>query len=295
MNFADQLAAAVRSKGNACVLGLDPRPDLFPQALKPKTGNAKDIAKQILSFHRTLIDIAAKKIAVVKPQIAFFESYGVPGYECYLETISYAHSKGLLVIGDVKRGDIGSTAEAYAQAHLGKGNECADAITVNPLFGSDGVKPFLDLAKSNNKGIFFLVQTSNPSSSEIQGLALSNGETVSEKIAALVSKWGSELLGSSGYSSAGAVVGATHPKALANLRKKLSQNWLLLPGYGAQGAKASDLAAAFDKNGLGALVSSSRAVLYAYNEKPGNQESSWEKACEKALDRMIEDLRACKS
>lgn len=273
------------------MVGLDPRPELFPESLRSKSSDARVLASKILEFNKTILDLSAPLVACVKPQIAFYEIYGAAGWDCYEQTVAYARQKGLLVVGDVKRGDIGSTAEAYAQAHLGAGEHCADAITVNPLFGTDGVKPFLDSCQKWGKGVFFLVQTSNPSSKEVQGIPSKDGETVSEKLAALVAKWGSSLIGESGYSSVGAVVGATHPQEIVSLRKKLPKTIFLLPGYGAQGGKAEDLAQAFDKKGLGGLVSSSRGVLYAYHDAKYKKMSSWEKACETALRDMIEDVK----
>lgn len=291
-NFADRLNAAILKKGNPCVVGLDPRPEMFPPSLQPKSSDVKSAVASILAFNQKLIEVSAPLVPAVKPQVAFYERYGAAGYACYEETIAYAHKHGLLVIGDVKRGDIGSTAEAYALGHLGTETHCADSITVNPLFGTDGVKPFLDLCQKNGKGIFFLVQTSNPTSKEIQGLQVQGGGTVSEKVASLVEGWGVSLMGESGYSAAGAVVGATHPRELVELRKRLPKTIFLLPGYGAQGGKASDLVAAFDKKRLGGLVSSSRGVMHAYQDPKFKGETSWEMACEKALRAMIEDINA---
>lgn len=290
MNFADRWFAAAQEKGNPCVVGLDPRPEQFPESLRPKSVAPKENAQKIFEFHRALIDTIAPLAPAVKPQIAFFERYGHHGWAAYEETIAHAHTRGLLVIGDAKRGDIGSTAEAYAQAHLGEGPEFADALTVNPFFGTDGVKPFLDLAKARGKGLFFLVKTSNPSSAEIQDLKTEGGTLVSERVASLVRQWGKDLQSKSGFSATGAVVGATHPSQIANLRKLLPEQLFLLPGYGAQGGKASDLAAAFDAKGRGGLVTSSRGIAQAYGEAKYKDEKSWERACEKALREMIADV-----
>ena len=291
LGFADRLAAAVQRKGNPCVVGLDPRPDLLPAELRPRGADPKESAEKILQFCCKLIDLATPQVGAVKVQIAFFERLGPRGLDAYERTVAYAHKKGLLVIGDVKRGDIGATAEAYAEAHLGAGEESPDAITVNPFFGTDGVEPFLRRADELGKGLFLLVRTSNPAAAEIQDLRTEEGETVSERIAALVARWGGDAVGACGYTSVGAVVGATQPEALKVLRRKLPRAWLLLPGYGTQGGRAQDLRPAFDAKGLGGLVSSSRAVLYAYREPRFQDRKTWEDSCSDALREMVQDFR----
>jgi len=262
-----------------CV-GLDPEPSRFPQKLLEKYGLATALrqgldrpsfekaASCILEFNKMVIDAVCDFAAAVKPQSAHYERFGSFGIRALHETAMYAREKGLPVILDVKRNDIGSTAEKYASAYLGadSGPGCAavpsDAVTVNPYLGVDGIKPFVELCAKHGKGIFVLVKTSNPSSADIQDLSLREGGcTLVQHVASLVSGWGSGVIGKCGYSAVGAVVGATHPKDMQALRERMPESVFLLPGYGAQGAKAEDVRHAF-KDGLGALVASSRAVIY---------------------------------
>jgi len=235
-------------------------------------------------FNRRVIDAVAEHAVAVKCQIAFYEMWGLLGLTAYCNTLDYAREVGIPVIGDVKRNDIGSTAGAYASAHLGtpekKEDETddedqgsmpdelvADAITINPYFGSDGVKPFLTCAAESGRGLFALVKTSNPSAGDIQDLRTQHGP-VYERIGALVEKWGEDYVGDSGYSLLGAVVGATYPQTLQVLREVMPHTFFLVPGVGAQGASAADAAAAFDRNGGGAIVNSSRGIIYAYDRDP---------------------------
>jgi len=237
-------------------------------------------------------------VPAVKIQIAFYEMLGWQGIKAYQETVAHAREKGLIVIGDVKRGDIGSTCEAYAAGHLGRvtiaGQEIdvwhEDAITVNAYLGSDGIVPFRDRAKKFGKGFFVLLKTSNPSGIELQDL-LSDGEPVHLHLARLVRAWGEDLAGQSGYSAVGAVVGATYPETLARLRKLMPETPFLVPGYGAQGAKASDLAGAFDENGLGAVVNSSRALIFAYRD---SADPHWVNRVEEAALSMTRELNAAR-
>ncbi|MCB9898054.1 MAG: orotidine-5'-phosphate decarboxylase [Planctomycetes bacterium] len=255
---------------SALVVGLDPDLSRMPSRITTDHARLRTrdaAAAAILSFNEQVLDAITPFACAVKPQIAFYERFGPPGLECYERTVALAHGRGLLVIGDIKRGDIGSTAQAYADGHLGSESRHADAITVNPYLGSDSVRPFLAAVREHGSGLFVLVRTSNPSAAELQDQTLREGHPLHEQVAALVERWGNESRGTSGYSSVGAVVGATAPERLARLRELLPHAWLLLPGVGAQGASADDVRAAFDGSGLGAVINSSRAILYAAPDK----------------------------
>jgi len=277
MNFSDKLAKQIKLKNNPSVLGLDPKLEYIPASIKEKyfvknVNYQKAAAECIIEFNKRLIDALYDVIPAVKPQLAYYEMYGIEGIRAFNETIGYAKEKGLLVIADGKRNDIGTTAQAYAAAYLGKtpinGTEQeafgVDALTVNAYLGIDGVKPFIEECEKNDRGIFILVKTSNPSSGQLQDLKLQDGRTIYETMADLVNEWGSTTAGQCGYSSVGAVVGATYPKQLSELRKRMPKAWILVPGYGAQGGTAQDVAAAFDKNGLGAIINASRSLMCAY-------------------------------
>jgi orotidine-5'-phosphate decarboxylase len=228
-----------------------------------------------------------------------YEQFGIPGLVAYKETVDYCHKKGLVVIGDIKRGDIGSTSSAYALAHLGKvkvGKKSfapfdEDFATVNPYLGSDGVKPFVDVCKENDKGIFVLVKTSNPSSGEFQDQKI-DGVPLYEKVAAMVEEWGEDTREGQ-YSNVGAVVGATYPKMGEELRKKMPHTFILVPGYGAQGGKGEDLAGFFDKDGLGAIVNSSRGIIAAYKKEEYKKfgEEQFAQASRAAVEDMLTDIR----
>ncbi|MDR2168118.1 MAG: orotidine-5'-phosphate decarboxylase [Clostridiales bacterium] len=250
----DKLIVKIQEMGNPTVVGLDPQPDFIPEGLS------------ITEFNKGIIDAIFDIVPAVKPQIAFYERFGAPGIEAYFETIKMAKDKGMLVIGDVKRGDIASTAAAYADAHIGHA-EHADFITINPYLGGDSVSPFLDNCRKFDKGIFVLVKTSNPGSADFQDLYVGDKyfyEIVGEKVAI----WGEELIGEHGYSAVAAVVGATHPRILTKLRWYLPSVFFLVPGYGAQGGTAADICHAFDKDGSGAIINNSRGIIAAYkNEK----------------------------
>lgn len=280
--FAEELRRAVLETGAPCVVGLDPRPDLLPRELCRGSGG---ILRALSDFHRFVLDEAAGKVPCVKPQSAFFEALGPVGAGLFASTCQEAQERGLLVIGDVKRGDIGSTAQAYAQAHF----PCCDALTINPYLGSDGVKPFLDWCRREGRGVFVLVRTSNPGN-EFQCLKTEKG-TLAEAVAEAVTAWSAdpELARDDAglYGPVGAVVGATHPAEIPRFRELLPHSWLLLPGYGAQGAKAADLRAAFDPNGLGALVNSSRGITACFD--PGDP--GWRAALRRALDAFRADIR----
>jgi len=268
--FVDRLLSAIEKKRSHVVVGLDPDAAALPPTLRVKHGLEQgdaDVAAVVGCYREFLSGIMESvepEVVGVKIQIAYFEALGNSGYRLYEEMTAAAAHLGLVVIADVKRGDIGSTAEAYARAHLDHAG--ADAVTVNPYFGTDGLEPFFRRVRDAGKGVFVLVKTSNPSSSELQDLRLETGATVYEAVADSVNAWGKAVIGESGYSSVGAVVGGTHPDQGAALRTRMPTVPFLVPGYGAQGAQACDLAALFDSSGTGAVVNSARAILYAYKK-----------------------------
>jgi len=241
-------------------------------------------------------------IPAVKPQVAMYEMLGIPGLAAFKRTCDYAKSKGLVVIGDIKRGDIGSTSEAYAIGHLGSKTVGAenviypfseDFVTVNPYLGSDGVKPFIKIAQKEKKGIFVLVKTSNPSSGEFQDQVVEGGQTLYELVADKVAEWGQCHMGED-YSYVGAVVGATYPEMGAALRKRMPKNYILVPGYGAQGGQGKDLKPFFNEDGLGAIVNSSRGIICAYQKAPYSDKfgsEAFAEASREAVLDMIEDLK----
>lgn len=258
-NAIDNLIDKIKEKNNPTVMGIDPRYDMVPNCISsnyPK--NLEGAASAVLEFNKALIDSVYDIIPAVKPQIAFYEMLGVPGINAFHETCKYAKEKGLIVIADSKRGDIGSTATGYSSAFLGRtkiGEEeipifDVDFVTVNGYMGTDCIKPFIEDCKKYNKGIFVLEKTSNPSSGELQDMKLENGKEVYMEMADLTEKWGEELRGEYGYSSVAAVVGATYPKQLEDIRKSAPHTFFLIPGYGAQGGKAEDIALGFDEKGL---------------------------------------------
>ncbi len=258
-NAIDNLIEKIKEKNNPTVIGLDPRYDMIPNCIKNKYGqDLKGVADAIIEFNKDLIDAVYDIIPAVKPQIAFYEMFGVEGIRAFEETCKYAKSKDLVVIADMKRGDIGTTAEAYSNAAIGRttiGEEFqkifdVEFVTVNPYLGTDGIKPFVEDCKKYGKGIFVLVKTSNKSSGELQDLETKDGEKIYEKVAKLVNEWGKDLIGENGYSSISAVVGATYPEQLKELREKMPHSYFLIPGYGAQGGKAADIALGFDENGI---------------------------------------------
>jgi orotidine-5'-phosphate decarboxylase len=271
-HFGDRLLEAIESKRSHVVVGLDPEYGSLPPEVvashppEDYDDEAEMKAACYRAFLSTLLPALVSEVCAVKIQIAYFEALGAPGYISYEQTVGFAQSLGLLVIADVKRGDIGSTAEAYAKAHLDVAG--ADAVTVNPYFGTDGLEPFFKRCRERGKGAYVLVKTSNPTSSEIQDQLLQSGRPVYDHVADLVAEWGRSAVGDRGYSSIGAVVGGTHPEQGASLRKRLAGVPFLVPGYGAQGATAVDIAAMFDADGTGAVVNSARAILYAYKKAP---------------------------
>lgn len=261
-NIADILIDAISEKHDPTVAGLDPRLEYLPDEMRAKAVTPADKAKALYEFNCKIIDAICDVVPAVKLQSAFYELYGGAGVDCMERSALYAKQRGLITMADVKRNDIGSTAEAYAEAFLG--GDAYDYITVNPYPGLDGIKPFTDICKKNNKGIFVLARMSNPSAAQIQNMRLESGETVYEHIGGLIAEWGTELIGENGYSAVGAVVGATNPQEAARLRKKLKTVFFLVPGYGAQGGSGMGAAASFDERGKGAIVNNSRGIIAAY-------------------------------
>jgi orotidine-5'-phosphate decarboxylase len=262
-NFADRLFAAVREKRSAVCVGIDPRVKLLPAEFRPKRDTPNDQAQAIADWGRELIAVVAPLVPVVKPNVAFYEALGAPGFRAFHETVIAAQEKGLLVISDVKRGDLGTTAEAYAEAHFGLIG--ADAVTLSPYLGRDSIEPYLAHCRAAGRGVFVLVKTSNPGSADLQDIHA--GETtVSRHVAKMVRDLGADpsLVGASGLSCVGAVAGGTFPAEVAELRALMPQTPLLVPGYGAQGATAADCAKAFHAGGVGAVVNSSRGITFAF-------------------------------
>ena len=276
--FADRLADAVERKRSQLVVGLDPRPELLPVELRGDAhlGRAR-AADACGRFCRGLVDAVGPYVVAVKPQLAFFEALGADGVRVFEEVCDYARAAGLLVIADGKRGDIASTARAYAHAYLEPRDDdppLADALTVNTYLGRDAVEPVLHACRREGAGVFCLVKTSNPGGAEIQDLALSDGRPLWHQVARLVADWGEGLVGERGLSSVGAVVGATHPRAIGEARRLMPQAVLLLPGVGAQGATPADLARAFRSGPASALATASRSVIYAYRTLGGDWRSA---------------------
>lgn len=272
-NAIDLLIEKIKETNNPTVMGLDPRYDMLPNCIKEKyPANLEGACDAILEFNKSLIDAVCDIVPAVKPQIAFYEMFGIQGLEVFKKTCNYAKFKGMMVIADIKRGDIGTTAAGYSNAFIGKtpiGDEAysiydVDFVTLNPYLGIDSIKPFIEDCKKFNKGMFVLVKTSNKSSGELQDLKTEDGKAIYEKVAELVNSWGEELVGESGFSSASAVVGATYPVQIEILRKIMPKAYFLIPGYGAQGGKAEDIALGFDKNGLGGIVNASRSLMCAW-------------------------------
>lgn len=305
--FADRLFRRVREKRSPVVVGLDPRLGSLPKhlrvaALAEHGPSATAIAEVFVTFFERVLDRVAPLVPAVKPQLAFFEQYGPEGFRALSTITSYARGKGLLVIADAKRNDIGPTMSAYADAYLGTPEFWegvtfapfqADAMTVNPYFGSDGVEPALESARNHGAGVFVLVKTSNPSSRELQDQLMLDGRPLYERVAELVSKWGEPLRGSAGYSSVGAVVGATFPSEAERLRELMPATPFLVPGYGAQGAMARDVVSAFDSAGLGAVVVSARDIIFAFSKPPWNsrfREEEFDLAAEAAVLQMRRDI-----
>jgi orotidine-5'-phosphate decarboxylase len=297
--FAERLFAAVDAKRSTAMVGFDPRLDQLPEPFRARAsaGGAAAAAAALRDWHRALLDVIAPLTPAVKPQAAFFERLGAPGIGALADAVEQASARGVLVVMDAKRGDIGSTAEAYAEAWLcgGHGGDAlprSDALTVNPYLGEDACAPFLAAAKSAGAGLFVLVKTSNPGAGAFQDHGT---PTLAELVAQRVHAWGEPLRDASGWSAVGAVVGATRPEELARFRSLMPHAPLLLPGYGAQGGTAAGLAPAFDARGHGAIVNASRSVLHAHARADLQHLPGWEARTEAALREMIADLRSARA
>ncbi len=311
MNFADNLIKAIEEKQNPSVIGIDTDFEKIPVFLKEeyvkRDGNSLEAAaKCILEFNKKIIDATKDVVPAVKIQMAFYEQYGHEGIWAFEETVKYARNAGLMVIEDGKRNDIGNTAKAYSIAHLGKtdvmGEKIAaldmDCLTINAYLGSDGVMPFIEECIEYGKGIFILVKTSNKSSGELQDIETKKGQRVYEAMAEYVNKWGKNLIGRKGYSSVGAVVGATYPTEAKRLREIMPNSIFLVPGYGVQGGSADDVVPCFNKDGYGAIVNNSRGIIFAY-QKTGN-EKEYDKearkaaiAMKEAITKSLKDAKIC--
>ncbi len=301
-NAIDILIDKIKETNNPTVIGVDTRYDMVPECVRNKySTDIEGMCKAMLEYSKALIDATYDIVPAVKLQSAYFEMYGVEGIKLYKEMIDYCKSKGMVVMADVKRGDIGSTSAGYSKAYLGKNmiDEKeqpvfdVDFATVNPYMGSDCVNPFVEDCKKYDKGIFVLVKTSNKSSGEIQDVKAEDGEEIYKKVAKLVNTWGEELVGEYGYSSVSAVVGATYPKQLKELREIMPHAYFLIPGYGAQGGKAEDIALGFDKNGLGGIVNATRSLMCAYKSdlwKDKFKEEEYAKATRAEAIRMRDEL-----
>lgn len=300
----NKLIAKIQKTGAPIVVGLDPMLSYIPEHIQKKAfgeygETLEGAAEAIWQFNKEIVDKICDLVPAVKPQIAMYEQFGIEGLKAYQKTIDYCHSRDLVVIGDVKRGDIGSTSAAYAVAHLGKiqvGSKCytafnEDFATVNPYLGSDGVKPFIEVCKEEGKGLFILVKTSNPSSGEFQD-RLIDGRPLYEWVGEKVAQWGGEHMGDS-YSYIGAVVGATYPEMGKILRKIMPKSFILVPGYGAQGGKGKDLVHFFNEDGLGAIVNSSRGIIAAYKQEKyaAFGAESFGDAARAAVEDMTKDIR----
>lgn len=287
--FADRLVDAIRAKNSRVVVGLDPRLENMPEEFQ--RGVKRDVeraGKAVLDWGGRIVEIVTPHAAALKPNIAFFEMLGPYGIASYYALCRYARKKGLIVIGDVKRNDMGDSAKAYATAHL-ESFEC-DAITVDPYLGTDACAPYVEAAKKYSAGLFVLVKTSNPGSGDFQDLKMADGRPLYESVAERVASWGRDLAGKAGYSSIGAVVGATHRSQAEAIRKLLPTAFFLVPGYGAQGGTAADVRACFNPDGLGAIVNASRSIIFAHEKAPKG--TDWEKAVEDAAAKMKADINA---
>ena len=299
----NKLCEKIKKTNAPIVVGLDPMLNYVPEHVKKQAfaeygETLKGAAEAIWQYNKAIVDAVYDLIPAVKPQIAMYEQFGVEGLIAYQKTVDYCHEKDLVVIGDVKRGDIGSTSAAYAVGHLGKvevGSQKIpvfneDFATVNPYLGTDGIKPFVDICKEEKKGLFILVKTSNPSSGEFQDRMI-DGKPLYEHVAEKVAAWGKELMGDA-YSYVGAVVGATYPEIGKVLRKVMPKSFILVPGYGAQGGKGADLVHYFNEDGLGAIVNSSRGIIAAYKQEKYAQFGAehFADASRQAVLDMIEDI-----
>ena len=299
----NKLVEKIQKTNAPIVVGLDPMLNYIPQHIQDKAfrelgETLEGAAEAIWQYNKGIVDAICDLVPAVKPQIAMYEQFGIPGMMAYKNTVDYCKEKGLVVIGDIKRGDIGSTSAAYAVGHLGKVQVGSkkyagfdeDFATVNPYLGSDGVKPFIDVCKEENKGIFVLVKTSNPSSGEFQDRMI-DGRPLYEWVGEKVAQWGEEHMGDS-YSYVGAVVGATYPEMGKVLRKVMPKAYILVPGYGAQGGKGADLVHFFNEDGLGAIINSSRCIIAAYKQEAYAQfgPQNFAEASRQAVKDMIADI-----
>lgn len=299
----NKLVDKIKKTKAPIVVGLDPMMNYIPSQIQEKAfaefgETLEGAAEAIWQFNKGIVDAVHDLIPAVKPQIAMYEQFGIPGLMAYKRTIDYCREKDLVVIGDIKRGDIGSTSAAYAVGHLGHVQVGSkkyagfdeDFATVNPYFGTDGVKPFVDVCKEENKGLFILVKTSNPSSGEFQDQMV-DGRPLYELVGEKVAQWGEEHMGDS-YSYVGAVVGATYPEMGKVLRKLMPKTFILVPGYGAQGGKGKDLVHFFNEDGLGAIVNSSRGIIAAYRQDAYASfgEANYADASRQAVKDMIQDI-----
>ena len=290
-SFADRLLEQSSKRASACVVGLDPRIDQMP-AFISQDGSRESVCGAITEFHELVLDAVADLVPAVKPQLAFFEQYGVAGMQAFENTVRSAKKRGLLVIADGKRNDISSTAEAYANAYLSpEGSDC-DALTVTPYLGRDSLIPFVEACRKHAKGLFVVLKTSNPGSKDFEDQPLeATGRPLYEKIAGVLNELGDALVGESGYSSIGAVIGATFPAEGRRLRELMPRALILVPGYGAQGGSAKAAAECFNDDGLGAVVSSSRGITYAFGD-PGISREAFVRSVREKTRRMIEEVNA---
>ena len=299
----NKLISNIRKTNAPIVVGLDPMLNYIPEHIQKKAfaefgETLEGAAEAIWQYNKGIVDATCDLIPAVKPQIAMYEQFGIPGLIAYKKTVEYCKAKDLVVIGDIKRGDIGSTSAAYAVGHLGQVQVGSkkyagfdeDFATVNPYLGSDGVKPFMDVCKEEKRGIFVLVKTSNPSSGEFQDRVI-DGRPLYELVGEKVAQWGDELMGD-GYSYVGAVVGATYPEMGKVLRKIMPKTFILVPGYGAQGGKGADLVHFFNEDGLGAIVNSSRGIIAAYKQEKYKEfgAENYADASRAAVKDMIADI-----
>ena len=297
-HFGDELSSAVRRTATPVVVGLDPRCEQLPAGLAP--ADPSDHAQQAQAYEqfcREVVDVVAPLVPAVKPQAAFFEACGPAGMVALCRVMDYARQQGLLVILDGKRNDIGSTAAAYADGYLGRDAQSAwqaDALTVSPYLGADGLEPFIEMAEKRGAGLFVLVKTSNPGSGMLQDQQV-GGQPLYRQVAAYVEEQSQATCGERGYGIVGAVAGATYREQLAELRTTMPHTWILAPGFGSQGGTAHDVAPAFDERGLGAIVNNSRGIIFAHLKEEYRQrfgESRWQEAVEAAAREMIAQLRA---
>ena len=301
----NKLVQNIKKKNAPVVVGLDPMLGYVPEHIQKKAfeelgETLEGAAEAIWQFNKGIVDATYDLIPAVKPQIAMYEQFGLPGLAAFKKTVDYCKEKGLVVIGDIKRGDIGSTSTAYAVGHLGKVKVGSkeyygfdeDFVTVNPYLGSDGVNPFIDVCKEEKKGIFVLVKTSNPSSGEFQDQQV-DGRPLYELVGEKVARWGEQCMGDD-YSYVGCVVGATYPEMGKVLRKIMPKTYILVPGYGAQGGTAKDLAPYFNEDGLGAIVNSSRGIIAAYKQEKYAQfgAENYADASRQAVVDMLEDINS---